>query len=784
PHRVALLATLQAILQQAALAGAVEAEAPGASPRAAELLEQARRLAGVYGVDKWEVELHFTSGLITGCATTTVELRAAVQSREPGLLQRPVALLRHLAAVTYPALPPSSGPHLALWLMVLTDCLHSCAQHDRTAATLAAIAAPLFGKLRDLLEKAGAALKGLALTHVHAPFLAQLLAPLDASLIVQSAAPSETVHAPTVAAAAIFSYVKPSNLTQAVKLLTALHRLLGPLVKRTTSGSGAQLFPGLQQALDELPASLPYLCLCVKAVGTRHTTGSGGLQHHQQAQQPQRDMAVAWGHVAEHVVRLPFSDLAAWLAFLLLPGSPCPLGPGITGAPLAPCPCPVDVRLTVLDACMPKLQPSAAAIHTQPSAIDAQGSGAAVAADQELLHRLRSLHRRLLVLRAARQHAADGVDEEQLRNLELSLLQTEETPSGTSDAGAVRRALSNLAAAGCPAAVLLDIAVVAVDLPTDGGDRATGPGSSQSSPAQEMVEGAVSDALGSALQALLGEEMQASAGQFQLRGLLKCLDRQPHLGSDSLTPTSPMRTGATEALRTLRDLVWHELQRFTDERLSALEQLRPTAASELLDMQAALGTRTMWQDWVFGGGSADDPRQHRLKLIATRTRALLAHMRTPNQSSSAPEQISVSAGQGTIPATAAATSTVVQVEDLATCAAAERLFSRLLQAARASNGSGDDTVGRASLVQLRLLARLLVEVWRNGDIWGREIAVNCNQEENGNRNGEEAGVVEASVEVSALHRCWRELAEELLQGRHLVEVVRFVADTGWRLRAS
>ncbi|GLI69541.1 hypothetical protein VaNZ11_014186 [Volvox africanus] len=764
----------QAILQQATLAGAAEAEAPGASPRAAELLEQARRLAGVYGVDKWEVELHFTSGLITACATTTPELRAAVQSREPGLLQRPALLLRHLAAVTYPALPPSSGPHLALWLVVLTDCLHACAKTDSTAATLAAIAAPVFSKLRDLLEKAGAALKGLALTHVHAPFLAQLLTPMGVALIVRSAAPSEAVHAPTVAAAAIFSYVKPSNLTQAVKLLTALHKLLRPQAKKTTSGSGAQLFPGLQRALDEIPASLPYLCLCVKAVGTKHTAGSGGLQQHQQAQQPQRDMAVAWGHVEEHVVRLTSSDLAAWLAFLLLPGSPCPLGPEITGAPLAPCPCPVDVRLTVLDACMPILQPSAAAMPTHPSAIDAQGSAATVAADQELLYRLRSLHRRLLVLRAARLHAADGVDEEQLRNLELSLLQMEETPSGTSDAGAVRRALSHLAAAGCPAAVLLDIAVVAADLPTDGGHPATGLSSSQSSPAQGMVEGAVSDALGSALQALLGAEMQAAAGQFQLRGVLKCLDRQPHLGSDSLTPTSLTRTEATEAteaLRTLRDMVWHELQRFTDERLPALEQLRPTAASELLDIQAALGTRTMWQGWVFGGGSADDPQQHRLKLIATRTRALLAHLRTPHQSSSAPEQISVSVGQGTAPAAAAATSTVVQVEDLATCAAAEQLFSRLLQAARTSGRSGDDTVGTASLVQLHLLARLLMEVWRNGDIWGREIAVNFNQDENGNRSGAVEDVAEASVEVSALHRCWRELAEELLRGRHLVEVV-------------
>ncbi len=71
----------QAILQQAALAGSAEAEAPGASPRAAELMEQAKRLATAYGVSPWDLELHFTSALITAGGAVTPEVRDTSWSR-------------------------------------------------------------------------------------------------------------------------------------------------------------------------------------------------------------------------------------------------------------------------------------------------------------------------------------------------------------------------------------------------------------------------------------------------------------------------------------------------------------------------------------------------------------------------------------------------------------------------------------------------------------------------------------------------------------------------------
>ncbi|GFR44554.1 hypothetical protein Agub_g5825, partial [Astrephomene gubernaculifera] len=276
-----------------------------------------------------------------------------------------------------------------------------------------ASAAPLLSKLRELLDKAAGALKGLGLPAVLAPFLAALLAPLGLELRLLAVGARETSAAASAgavgaggaggvadaaaaggltgaAAAALFAYMKPSSLPQAAKLVAALHKLLGPLARKQhphppqaaqqqqqgqQSAVQARLVPDLQRVLEELPPSLPYLCLCVKAIGYKApqlspspSLSSQHTQPPQPPQPPQRDMATAWGHVAEHAVRLPQPQLAAWLAFMMLPPSPCPLDPRVTGAPLLPCPAPAEVRLTVLDACMPKLQPPAAAPPTDTAA--------------------------------------------------------------------------------------------------------------------------------------------------------------------------------------------------------------------------------------------------------------------------------------------------------------------------------------------------------------------------------------------------------------------------------
>lgn len=61
----------------------------------------------------------------------------------------------------------------------------------------------------------------------------------------------------------------------------------------------------------------------------------------------QRDMAAAWGHVSEHLGRLAPGQLAAWLAFALLPGGCCPLQRGVTGGELRPLAIPPDVQTAV-----------------------------------------------------------------------------------------------------------------------------------------------------------------------------------------------------------------------------------------------------------------------------------------------------------------------------------------------------------------------------------------------------------------------------------------------------
>lgn len=134
---------------------------------------------------------------------------------------------------------------------------------------------------------------------MHAPLAAALLRPLGATLAI-SPPPSSTASrdsdsgstaaaaasasaagpqtAPEVLAvaaqAALFAYIKPANVGHAAKLVKALHTLFGAVAKKTAAGGGAvPLVPELPAALEALPQSLPYLCLCVKAVGARVQPG-------------------------------------------------------------------------------------------------------------------------------------------------------------------------------------------------------------------------------------------------------------------------------------------------------------------------------------------------------------------------------------------------------------------------------------------------------------------------------------------------------------------------------
>ncbi|KAG2491906.1 hypothetical protein HYH03_009857 [Edaphochlamys debaryana] len=789
----------QAILQQAALAGAAEAASPSgqAEPcaQAGGLLATAHRLGAAYGVDPWDIELAFVQALLTSASAVTPEasLRASLQAREPPLLARPRALLQALAASALPALPPASGPHLALALALLTDGLHAVAKEDPTAAALSAAAGPLLDKLRELLEKAAAALKGLQLTAVLAPPLAALLAPLGVRLAVTEAAeaaaaeaagPAEAAAAlagppgAAAAAAALFSYVKPANISQAAKLLAALHKLLGPLARKPgPSGPPSLLVPGLAPALDALPQSLPVLCLAVKAVGARQPPPGGPPP-------PARDMLAAWGYVAEQVPRLPPRQLAGWLGFLVLPppalgaaaaaaagcGS-CPLPAAVTGAPLVACAAPADVKLTVLDACMPRLleaaagEPSStAAAPATPGGGSGGGSGAAAgpdAADPALVAALAALHRRLRVLAAAKQHAAAaGVGEEQIEQLEASLLADDESPAAVrsrSSAGggggaAVRSALATLAAAGCPAAVLLEVATAA----SGGGGGSSNGGAAAAEPAAAeaaagLAAAAVVDATESALDRVVVEATGAAGaggaatvvGLARLQGVLRCLDTPStsasaaaaaadgEAGSAAVAAAAP--SGPPPAvLAALREAVWGCLQRFTDEggRLAAVEAAAAATAAALLDLQAGLGSRAMWSDWrgsAAAGGAGGGANRLRQRLLLARTKTLLAEATAPP----------LAAPPGP--------------DALASLAAAEAFFlGRLLPPPAAPP---------ADVATLRLLGRLLTEVWRDGAVWDEPAAPS-------------AGSAEAAEEgVSPLHRCWAAVARELLRGGHLAAAV-------------
>lgn len=203
---------------------------------------------------------------------------------------------------------------------------------------------------------------------LHTPLLTALLAPL---LPPSTSAPSVPSHgdrpsvvqpaATAAAAAAIFSYVKPSNVPQAAKLLAALHKLMGPLAKKPAppaTGAAATgpprllLVPELQAVLDALPPSLPYLCLCVKAIAAKVPPAAASESHpqaHSAAHPPHRDMHAAWGHIEEVVGggRLPPGQLAAWLGFLMLPGCGCPIDPRVSGGSLQACACPWELSATV-----------------------------------------------------------------------------------------------------------------------------------------------------------------------------------------------------------------------------------------------------------------------------------------------------------------------------------------------------------------------------------------------------------------------------------------------------
>ena len=166
-----------------------------------------------------------------------------------------VQLLQVVAREVWPHLPASSSPHVALSLAVLAEGVEALltAQGGGDGGPAAGQLLPLLRKLRDLLDKAGSALKGLSLRSVVTPLLRPLLqqavqegrsqgdpkqehgregegtgSPMatgGALLSTDSPAPNPDPELPSLvseAQAAIYSYVTPLNTAHATKLIKAL----------------------------------------------------------------------------------------------------------------------------------------------------------------------------------------------------------------------------------------------------------------------------------------------------------------------------------------------------------------------------------------------------------------------------------------------------------------------------------------------------------------------------------------------------------------------------------
>ena len=167
-------------------------------------------------------------------------------------------LIRAISLEVWPHLPVTSSPHIALALTVIANaveyveslaadqpvCSDPAMQgtDDPSGSNLAGRLLPRLCKMCDLLDKAGAALKGLALRTVITPLLMPLLnevlchwpncinkedaegstEPLPGALLPSATLDTHLTALVSEAQASIFSYVLPGNAVQASKLLKAL----------------------------------------------------------------------------------------------------------------------------------------------------------------------------------------------------------------------------------------------------------------------------------------------------------------------------------------------------------------------------------------------------------------------------------------------------------------------------------------------------------------------------------------------------------------------------------
>ncbi|KAG1678031.1 hypothetical protein FOA52_000827 [Chlamydomonas sp. UWO 241] len=455
-----------AILQQAEVAGRKSAAALDSGEATdrdgaaggGKLLTEALSLARAYGAAApWEVRARYVVGALAAAPRAGPLLRAdaVAQAREAlgeagadeagsgagGGARRATAaaaLARALAVEVWPGGPPHSAPHCAAVLAVLAECIGALAEGGdgggggEASVDCAASASdllPRVAKARELLDKAGGALKGLRLRALVTPLLRPLLAvalpgpredepaaalphppgallpqPGSAAAAANGAGAGHDAAAagagdPELAAlvseaqAAVHAYVDPGNAGTASKLVKALHSIFAPRKDAGFGGAdgGAALSKVQAKSLASLPASLPHLCVLIKL-----TSRPGG-----RGSEPCAALSMdAWAPARASMAKVTGQQLRSWLSFLLLRGrQPLPVA---AAGKLSPMHLDPHTRTALLEECLPVLVTAASA-----AAATSDGVGGATTNMAEAVARLTAQYARARAWHAAAAAARD-----------------------------------------------------------------------------------------------------------------------------------------------------------------------------------------------------------------------------------------------------------------------------------------------------------------------------------------------------------------------------------------
>ncbi|GAX79632.1 hypothetical protein CEUSTIGMA_g7073.t1 [Chlamydomonas eustigma] len=833
----------KAVLKQAEVAGSQAAQQP---TQPAKLLEESVSLGRGYGVaDAWEVRLRFVVGLVAEntAGGTVQELRALAITQTKHLLQeaqevpgnvKPKAALRLLTAMSQEVWPSasqhstsSSSSRLSCCLSIMILCLESVsaptpggldALHVGEEADLQEVVLqllPKFQKLRDLLDKAGNALKGLHLATLLTPFLRACLLPftlshqhlgaqdasgtsgnLSAARSLQLMPASLQLPDPDMpkmlsdAQASLFSYVTSTTLANAAKFVKALHATFSHNTSRGPSSSGGasptlpqhhassallSINSAMRTILSSIPVSLPHFSLLLKLTATVSATVSAGPSP---PSAPALITSEIWSQACSICKdKISSGQLRSWMEFTLCGGRQ-PLPEAVTGR-LVPIHFLPETRMGVLQDCLPRLL-QVAAVHSQSQH---QTSDVLPELAAKLLHQ----YHKLKVWAALQEfiphaHIPDEV--------QMCVFDASDPLSSATASDLLLRCLVSFMAAGSSVDSLM--ALVEAAAAPAGATSADDPISEPAEPGalprvpvepHAIIHEALSSTLGTCLPVLLPNRgawhadlsrKEAAPALNNLRGIIICLTNR----------SSPDSCGGSRSdvlLKGLRDAAYKMLQ----EAVNGMESTfysQPEVV-EVLELMSSITSGQIWLGWsaqdennviqslpadsstveqgsphfpaaVLGGGST----LHLQRLLLGRTLATLegAWDLRPDE---------------------------MTVEHVADVDAGRSCFRMLLSSA-------------TGVRQLRLLKKLLQVTWKDGQVWGAcplsgilsphlhstlpdvtSDLTTSHESEAMKQDVMESTAVDGCSEgwpISVLHDCWLELSEALLAAGHFFDVVKMV----------